>query len=283
MYDTLQPDLITATPTQRAMMKQDPTYVVEKSMFLQNSFPYLEVRRPFILGTQKQRWKATIAHRFAELLHVKTDKLARVYTQNIDGLDGQCDGIPEEKIVSVHGTISRASCEVCKTVVEFDEFCKDVKKNIRDIYSHDADGGAPSKSTPILCPSCGRATVKPDTVLFGSSLPMEFFERTEEDLPQLDLLLVVGTSLLVSPANGLVRGVRDDCIRVVVNRDAVGTELGIQYAPNGGFVHGRDCFARGNCEQIFLELIQYLGWMDDLKLIAHKLPESSRALLTEYG
>jgi hypothetical protein len=54
------------------------------------SLVYLEVRRPFILGTQQHQWKATIAHRFVELLEKNTNKLTRVYTQNIDGLDFQC-------------------------------------------------------------------------------------------------------------------------------------------------------------------------------------------------
>jgi NAD-dependent SIR2 family protein deacetylase len=97
LYDTLQPDLITATPAQKKMMKHDPMSVVTWDMFSQNQFPYMEVRRPFILGTQRQQWKATIAHRFFELLHnnntiMKTDdhennnnKLTRIYTQNIDG------------------------------------------------------------------------------------------------------------------------------------------------------------------------------------------------------
>jgi hypothetical protein len=84
MYDTLRPELLTATPYQKQMMEQDPTHVVTWDLFQTNAFPYLQVRRPFILGTQKEQWKATIAHRFAELLHVKTDKLTRVYTQNID-------------------------------------------------------------------------------------------------------------------------------------------------------------------------------------------------------
>ena len=85
MYDTLQPGLITATKEERALMSLDPTYVVEKNMFLANSFPYLEVRRTFILGTESKKWKATIAHRFAELLHTKTGKLTRVYTHRRTG------------------------------------------------------------------------------------------------------------------------------------------------------------------------------------------------------
>lgn len=46
MYDTLRPELITATEKQRELMRRDPTYVVEKDMFLANQFPYLEVGAP---------------------------------------------------------------------------------------------------------------------------------------------------------------------------------------------------------------------------------------------
>ena len=53
MYDTLRPELITATPQERAAMTRDPTCVVLKDMFLQNQFPYHEVRRPFILDTRR--------------------------------------------------------------------------------------------------------------------------------------------------------------------------------------------------------------------------------------
>lgn len=44
MYATLKPELLTATEQQKRMMASDPTYVVEKTMFRANAFPYLEVR-----------------------------------------------------------------------------------------------------------------------------------------------------------------------------------------------------------------------------------------------
>mmetsp|Transcript_17626 Transcript_17626/g.24291 ORF Transcript_17626/g.24291 Transcript_17626/m.24291 type:complete len:329 (-) Transcript_17626:639-1625(-) len=276
MYDSLRPELITATPIQQQMMKDDPTYVVEKNMFLQNSFPYLEVRRPFILGTQQKKWKPTIAHRFMELLHTKTGKLTRAYTQNIDGLTEACENIPPEKIVAVHGTICKVSCEVCGTKVEsFDDFCDEVRVNIKDIYKVDPE--APDESKPIRCKSCGRAAVKPTTVLFGSSLPQEFFERATEDLPSVDVLIVAGTSLMVSPANGLVYNVPESTLRVVVNNQPVGSDLGIDYSSNAK----RDFFAEGNCDEVFLDLIEHLGWLDDLALFLDELPESSAALLQE--
>jgi len=274
MYDSLRPELITATPYQRQLMEADPTYVVEKNMFLQNSFPYLEVRRPFILGTRKKKWKPTIAHRFAELLHTKTSKLTRVYTQNIDGLTEACNNLPPDKIVAVHRTICKASCEVCGTKVDFDEFCNDVEINIKDIYNLDDQD---KESKPICCKSCNRATVKPTTVLFGSSLPQEFFERASQDLPQVGVLIIAGTSLVVSPANSLVYNVPDTTLRVIINNEPVGSELGIDYSSTSK----RDFFAEGNCDEVFLDLIEELGWLKDLENCIDELPESSATLLRD--
>jgi len=291
MYDTLRPDLITATPYQRELMEEDPTYVVEKSMFLSNPFPYLEVRRPFILGTREHKWKATIAHRFAELIHVKTNKLTRVYTQNIDGLDHQCEAIPKDEIVNVHGTISEASCEVCGADANFDEFCDLVESSIKDIYNLEENGDngrdendkntyqqAPKESTPIRCKTCGNATVKPKTVLFGSSLPSDFFTCSEKDMQDVDLLIIARTSLVVSPANSLVHDVNENCVRIIVNTEQVGEDLGICYSSSSNAC-GRDYFAQGKCDEVFLDLIRQLGWMDDLKKNSHLLPEGSAELL----
>lgn len=276
MYDTLKPELITCSPYERTLMEQDPTYVVSWEIFAKNAFPYLEVRRPFILGTREHQWKATIAHRFAELLHTKTKKLTRVYTQNIDGLDRQCDGIPDEKIVNVHGSISEANCEGCGATMEFGDFCDEVSENIKDIYKVDAT--APKHSSPIVCRSCAKPLIKPSTVLFGRSLPQEFWTRAEEDMPTLDLLIVAGTSLVVAPANSLVFKANKNAKRVVINLEPVGAELGIDCSSSDGNEKKRDLFLQGNCDEIFLELVKELGWLDDL--IEKTLPTSSAKLVT---
>lgn len=254
------------------MMEYDPSYVVSWDVFQRNAFPYMEVRRPFILGTANQKWKATVAHRFAELLHTKTNKVTRIYTQNIDGLYSQCKDIPSGKLVHVHGTISEAACEGCGQDMKFGEFCDKVEANIKDIYS---DKGRKKDSKPINCPSCGRPLVKPKTVLFGRSLPEEFFEKTHEDLPKVDLLIVAGTSLLVSPANTVVYRVPKSTIRVVINQEPVGQDLGIEYSAQPK----RDFFAQGDCDKVFLQLIRELGWLSDLERKKDLLPEKSRELL----
>mmetsp|Transcript_10399 Transcript_10399/g.14685 ORF Transcript_10399/g.14685 Transcript_10399/m.14685 type:complete len:329 (+) Transcript_10399:251-1237(+) len=278
MYDTLRPELITATDRQRRMMVDDPTNVVSKEIFEQTSLPYLEVRRPFILGTATQKWKATIAHRFMELVETKTSKLKRIYTQNIDGLDYQCDKIPQDKIINVHGALSEASCEACQQPMDYGEFISCLKTQIKDIYKQDPD--APQKSTPIVCPNCGAPQVKPTTVLFGGAMPRDFFDKVEDDCEKTDLLFIAGTSLVVAPANSLVFLVPESAARVVVNMEPVGADIAldpIDYSDK----NGRDFFAQGACDEMFLELIQELGWMDDLKQIIEKLPAKSAALVQQ--
>lgn len=259
-------------------MQQDPTYVVERSMFLQNQFPYLEVRRPFILGTAESKWKATISHHFVDLLHKKTDKLRRLFTQNIDGLDYQLD-LPDEKIVPVHGSIGKVVCEKCGHNERPADFCSRVKLNIKDIYG--IDPLAPKESTNILCLKCKAPTVKPGTVLFGSSLPEEFFKRKAEDLPSADLVIISGTSLVVSPANSIASEAPSTALRLVVNNEAVGEDLGIRYGR--GVAEAKDLFAQGNCDDIFLRLIDLLGWRKDLEARKDVLPEASLVLLKNTG
>ena len=275
MYDTLRPELLTASEEERYLMSIDPTTVFEKDMFLQNPLPCLELKRPFILGTVEKRWRATIAHRFVELLHKKTGKLSRLYTQNIDGLESQCRYLPSEKVVGVHGSMHKASCEICGAEADFEQFCEDVRMNIKDISRQDPS--APPQSRVIPCKTCARAAVKPTVVLFRSSLPEEFFVRAVADMPNVDLLIVIGTSLMVAPANTLVYRVPPTCLRMIVNNEPVGMRLGINYGEHAT----RDFFANGNCDDVFLDLICHLDWLPDLAKFADDLPASSASLLRD--
>jgi NAD-dependent SIR2 family protein deacetylase len=274
LYQTLRPELITATAQQRALMAADPTYVVEKSMFLANSFPYLEVRRPFILGTAAGQWQPTIAHHFASLLHAHTGKLTRLYTQNIDGLDDQV-GLPADLLVPVHGSIGRVACERCGATGDYARFVVLVRRHIKDLYGVDPD--APRESSPVLCEACGAAALKPTTVLFGANLPKEFFARKAQDLPGTNLVIAAGTSLVVSPANSIVRDAPAAALRLVVNQEPVGQDLGLSYGL--GELASRDLFAQGDCESVFLALIVELGWLEDLTARLPSLPAASQRLV----
>uniref|UniRef100_A0A7S1YB06 Deacetylase sirtuin-type domain-containing protein n=1 Tax=Grammatophora oceanica TaxID=210454 RepID=A0A7S1YB06_9STRA len=275
LYDTLRPELLTASEVEQEAMRMDATVALDHGLFLQNPLPCLEVNRPFILGTRSAEWKATLAHRFVELLHQKTGKLTRLYTQNIDGLESQCHKLPSSKVIPVHGSFDRAECATCGDTSDFGAFCDAVEKQIKDIAGQDSD--APTKSTPIICDVCGHASVKPSIVLFRSPLPKLFFDSVPNDVRDVDLLIVIGTSLAVAPANTIVFRVPKTAMRVVVNREPVGFRLGLDYGDDPK----RDFFARGNCDDVLLDLMVALGWLDDLRGVLGDLPESGKQLLEQ--
>jgi len=99
-----------------------------------------------------------------------------------------------------------------------------------------------------------------------------------EDIKNVDLLLILGTSLSVAPANSIVWRTPKSCMRVLINREPVGLHLGFDHESND-----RDFFAAGNCENIALDFIEKLGWLNDLKslLDQKEFPESSSKLLQE--
>jgi NAD-dependent deacetylase sirtuin 2 len=275
MYDTLKPELLTATDQERAIMKREPTYVVNKQLFRVNQFPYLELRRPFILGLAEAKWKATVTHWFIAICQ-KKGLLRRLFTQNIDGLDFQTN-ISDNNIVGVHGTLGKIVCEDCHHECPIEEFRDKVKKNIKDIYKMDPT--APEVSTPINCTHCGKPQVKPNTVLYGSQLPSRFFECLKLDFPNhVDLLIVAGTSLTVSPANELPVHVNPSTPRFIVNREKVGRELGIYY----GDESKRDIYSNLDCDIVFLYLAHKLGWVEDLKEHIEKMAPESQRLILEY-
>jgi len=277
LYATMDPDLLTCSETERLAIRLDPSVALEQTLFEQNPLPCLEINRDFILGTREQRWKATLAHRFVEQLQKHTGKLARLYTQNIDGLEDQCTDLPREKVIAVHGSMDRAECAHCKSEASMDWFAEKVRSQIKDLARRDSS--APNESTPIQCTVCGSTAMKPGIVLFRSSLPKAFFECLPKDVLDADLLIVIGTSLRVAPANSIVWRVPHKCMRVLVNREKVGAFLGLLDDDESE----RDFFAQGDCDEVLLDLMQILGWAEELEplLQGDYLPNSSARLLSE--
>jgi len=129
-----------------------------------------------------------------------------------------------------------------------------------------------SPSSPVLCPSCTKPGVKPSTVLYGRSLPRAFHESCATDLPRCDLLLVAGTSLTVSPANYVPSQVPPACLRVLVNNERVGYDVGLWRARTPA-----DIFLPGSCDDVIASLLVELGWQEDVGRYAPHMCDRSRA------
>lgn len=136
-------------------------------------------------------------HRAVEKL-VRVGKVSSVITQNIDGLHQQ-SGIPEEKIIELHGNSTYASCLNCDARYEIDP--------IRDAFLKD--------ETLPLCDLCG-GVVKTATISFGQSMPEDAMRAAQIETLQADLFLAIGSSLVVYPAAGFPLMAKEHGARMVI-------------------------------------------------------------------
>jgi len=127
-------------------------------------------------------------------------------TQNIDGLH-QASDIPDDRIVELHGNGTYATCLTCGWRHEL--------AAIRPAF--EATGEPPE------CIVCG-GQVKSATISFGQQMPQGEMRRAQALTLAADLLLVVGSSLVVFPAATFpVVAKRNGARLVIVNREP--TEL----------------------------------------------------------
>ena len=113
-------------------------------------------------------------------------------------------------------------------------------------------------------------STQPDIVFYGQSLPEIFFERLKVDFPQCDLLLIMGTSLVVQPFASLVNHVKSNVPRILINRERAGEFLKYdrQFSLRPGLAEkssNRDIFLQGDSDKIVTEITEKLGWSEELE------------------
>jgi len=134
---------------------------------------------------------------------VAMGKVMSVITQNVDNLH-QDSGIPDERIVELHGNASYATCLTCATRHEL----------------HHLKPGFIERGEIPACRSCG-GLVKTATISFGQPMPQDQMLRAEEETLACDLFLVLGSSLVVFPAAGFpLLAKRNGAMLAIVNREA---------------------------------------------------------------
>ena len=126
------------------------------------------------------------------------------------------------------------------------------------------------QGSTYTCPKCG-SLVKPDVVFFGEELPMRFQDLISDDVDACDLLVVMGTSLLVAPVSSIPRWVGKDVPRILINRELVGDfrrQDSIRKAAldQASLSASRDVFVEGDCDDGVHNLCQHVGseWEEQL-------------------
>jgi NAD-dependent deacetylase len=161
---------------------------------------------------RRQSWRSRLAHpawtaepgpahlALAELAASPID--TQVITQNIDGLH-QRAGTPAGRVTELHGTMHGVVCTGCGERTAMTDALARVRAGEAD----------------PPCARCG-AILKSATVMFGQALPPGAFERAAAAAAACDLMLAIGSTLIVEPAASLCAiAAEAGAALVIVNRD----------------------------------------------------------------
>lgn len=153
--------------------KYDPMQLATIDAFYENPglvWEWYEERRKNILAAKPNQGHFAIAE-------LAKHKDVIILTQNIDGLHQRAGS---NKVLELHGSIIRIKCTSC-------DFNDNITKSFEEL--------------PPKC-KCGKI-LRPDVVWFGEGLPQDVWSDAITHAQSCDVMIIAGTSLVVSPANTL--------------------------------------------------------------------------------
>ncbi len=177
--------------------KYDPMSVASLTSFRYDPNAFFEWVKPLVKTIMEAQPNA------AHLSLAKLEALGHVHaivTQNIDGLHCHAGS---KVVYEIHGHLREATCISCYVHVETSELIAEFLRT----------GSLP------LCPDCG-GLLKPNIVLYGEQLPSNIIRDAVETINQADLILVVGSSLEVTPAASLpIPALNRGAKLIIINHD----------------------------------------------------------------
>lgn len=158
----------------------DPYKVASFSTFSHQPDDFFNWLLP--LAKKIQQAQPNPAHLALAVLQSK-NLVSTVITQNIDGLHTLAGN---QDVLELHGNLRKWVCPRDHQVLDqeelFIQFC--------------------TTGIPPLCPTCHKI-LKPGIVLFEEALPVQVWENSLACVNEAELMIVVGSSLSVGPANVL--------------------------------------------------------------------------------
>ena len=146
-------------------------------------------------------------------------KLLKLVTQNIDRLHKSA-GVSEDKLLEIHGNSEGIICTKCKTMQPNPEKTYNAVKEC--VYKGEE---IPEALTTCCHEHCG-GVLKPNTISFGEPLVEEVLVEARQMCRECDLLIVMGTRLLVRPVNQFPKLVaRRNVPVVIINMEGKFSEL----------------------------------------------------------
>ena len=177
--------------------KYDPVKVSSIESFLADPESYWQVSKE--RGSVALAAKPNAGHIALAALEARGNLVA-IVTQNTDGLH-QDSGATT--VIELHGSGRKVQCLECGSI--------ETRRQVQDRLSVEM---------PPRCRSCGSALLKPTVVLFGEPMPVDAVQSANTLAQNADVMLVVGTSLVVYPAAEIpLVAVRAGAPMIVINAE----------------------------------------------------------------
>jgi len=153
-------------------------------------------------------------------------KLKAVITQNIDNLHRKAGS---KEVLELHGNGTRWLCSItCGETYTYEEALKMMEETDKP-----------------MC-RCGMAPIRPDVVMFDEWLNDEVYDRSYFLSKGCDLMIAIGSSLVVQPACRLVDEIPIEAKLVIINRDTT------------PYDNKADLVIRESCGEVLEEVVQAL-------------------------
>jgi NAD-dependent protein deacetylase/lipoamidase len=177
--------------------RYDPVKVASIDYFMADPAAYWKVSKE--RGRVALAAKPNSAHEAIARLE-RDGHLSAVATQNTDGLHRDAGS---ERVIELHGSGRTVQCLDCGRC----EPRSEVQQRLED-------------EMPPRCRSCGGSFLKPTVVLFGEPMPQRQIQQAFGLARQADVMLVVGSSLVVFPAAEIpLVAVRAGAPMIVINAE----------------------------------------------------------------
>lgn len=173
----------------------DAEKIFDIDVFRRDPSFYYSATKDFIYDLEDK--EPSVVHKVLARLEM-LGYVKAIITQNIDLLHQKAGS---SRVIEIHGSPSLHRCPHCGTTMSFSEAAAIVR-----------EGSLPR------CGACG-AVLKPDITFFGENLPEAALKEARNEARAADLMLVLGSSLLVYPAAALPGYVLDHGGKLVIVND----------------------------------------------------------------
>lgn len=187
---------------QESGFNASPEEIISHSFFMQHTKEFYEFYKEKMVYPSA---KPNIAHNYFSELETSGKNIV-IITQNIDGLHSIAGS---KNVLELHGTIHKNYCMKCNK-----------KYDLNKVIN----------SNEIPKCSCG-GTIKPNVVLYEEELNYNTLYNSIKEISESDLLIVIGTSLVVQPAASLIRYFSGNNI-IILNKEKTPYDRYAKYVIN---------------------------------------------------